>query len=368
VAAILILAVLAVTDAPGPGVGASQFGALMKNFYARYRDVSFVYEGEIRYVGPKEFVRGDPVSIFGDDFQGSYAFRSDGATLQDIYYRPMAGDHIVTRKLVALINGKAEKLAVQADSKHAALTPRKFNGPPAMLFQTGSAKRLFFWWFLGESLDPENQAYEFQGWEKVDGRQCLRVELNSIPGSPTPQFFRDRFWIDMERGGHPLRYEMIVGKAVRVRIDRIKLERMNLERTDYIWMPVTSTAETFLWENTDYPYPIFRETYGMVTGSFRMNRGLPDRAFSVKSMLASNQDSTRLPFRREYERTPAFRTDPQGVQQRLDRLLREADRASKQLDASSPARSWDWTAAYSLGFTSLGLGVIAAAACWARRR
>ena len=144
--------------------------------------MTFVYEGEVRYVGPKDRLRGDPDVVFGRDFQGRYTFRSDGATAQDIYKRPIAGGDIITRSMVGLIDSKAEKLAVQADLRHAPPSVKTFNGPPAMLFQAASAKRMFYWWFFGEPFRPETQAYEFQGWEEVAGHRCLRVEMNAIPG------------------------------------------------------------------------------------------------------------------------------------------------------------------------------------------
>jgi hypothetical protein len=62
---------------------------------------------------------------------------------------------------------------------------------------------------------------------------------------------------------------------------------------------------------------------------------------------------------------PPIRTDPAGVQERLDRNLAEADRQSERLIASSPARqAWDWPLLIQIILTSVGTISLGVAGWW----
>ena len=100
-------------------------------------------------------------------------------------------------------------------------------------------------------------------------------------------------------------------------------------------MPVGCTVETFLWEGKDYSYPFTRETYAMVNGSFRMNQGCPDRAFSLKGIAASGSQNTRLTFWR-IRAHARFERILKVFSSVWTDFLSQADRVSKQLEASSP--------------------------------
>jgi MYXO-CTERM domain-containing protein len=268
---------------------------------------------------------------------------------------------------VALLRGKAESVATNFDAKNGVAPPVLFNGPPAMFFKAGSPKRILFLWFFHTQFEPTNQGYRFLGWETVDGHRCLKVQLNDVPGSPAPGYVFYRFWIDLERGGHPLKYEMVVNSEVRARIDGIKLERVEPPAQPPVWMPVTATVETFLWGEKHYSYPLFRETYRMINGTLQVNRKPADSEFVARPKAEPPVNAKLLTFRSEYERP--FRTDPVSVQNRLDALLKEADAMSAQLDASAPAHAgqspiWARTVVVGgVGLVSLGLFTL-----WRRRR
>jgi hypothetical protein len=364
---LLLIASFSVANVDGPTIGPEQFLSLIRSFHSKYRDVSFLYEGGFRYVGPSNMIDVDPASV-GYDFQGTYIFRADGAVRQELYRRGLAGDHIIIRNDLAMLNGKGQKQSVSADFKDPGGPPKEFDGIPAMFFMTGSAKRMFFSWFFDALTDPAEQGYEFLGWQDLDGHACLCVQLNSVPGSKKADYYHYRFWIDMERGGHPLRVEMVAGAAVRLRVDRIRIDRLVPQRGEETWMPTTATVETFLWGDKDYSYPFFKETYGMINGSFKFNQGYGDEKFTLKGKQKPLGDNSLQSFRGEFEHTPHFRTDPEGVQITLNKLLKEADDMSLQLDAGSPGGPfWDNPFALSFGFIALGVCILVGAGFWKRR-
>jgi hypothetical protein len=365
--ALLLIGLLSDAKMDGPPVGPEQFLSLIRSIHATYRDVSFRYEGEFRYVGPPKFVEGDPAAM-GYAFQGSYVFRADGAVRQELYRRGFVGDQVIVRTDLALLNGKGQKRSVTADVKVPEGPPREFRGPVAMLFTTGSAKRMLFSWFFDALTDPAEQGYQYLGWQELDGHSCLNVQLNDVHGSREPSYFAYRFWIDLERGGHPLRFEMVAGGKVRLRVDSIKLERLVPERGKEVWMPTTAAVETFLWGDEVYSYPFFKETYAMVNGSFRLNQSYSDKTFVLTGKELSLEGSTLQSFRKEFDDTPQFRSDLEGVQMRLDNMLKKADEMSQRLDAGSPGDNfWGNPVTLSFGFTTLGICILAGVGFWKRK-
>ena len=365
---LMMVVICGATEGNGPTVGAEQFLSLVRSQHTMYRDVFFLYEGDFRYVGPEKLINVNPQEV-GYEFQGTYLFRQDGAVRQELFKRPFQGDRIISRSDVSVLNGKAWKRSVAADLyRNSNNLIRESNGAAIMLFKAGSAKRMLFSWFFDSLSDPSNQGYRFLGWEDIDGHRCLCVQLNSLPGEKEPSFFQYRMWIDLERGGHPLKFETIAGSAVRARSSDIRLEALPTEKGQKVWMPVTAKVETFLWGDKDYTYPFFRETYAIVNGSFRLNQGCTDKDFNLREKQKPLGDITLQSFRTEFDQTPVFRTDPEGVQARLDKLLKEADDVSKQLEAGAPAVSlWEQLLSASLGFVALGICTLTGAVMWKRR-
>ena len=354
---IMVLLALSATGLADDKVDAAQFGQIMKAMHDSHKDISFVYEGEYLYVGPAKYVKGIP-GYLDVVFQGTYMFRGDGSTWQQVYKHPKSVNGTFTRSTAALLNWNYEEISERADLRRREVRPQKLKGPPASFFAPYSASRMLFLWFFDALFDPQNQGYIFQGWEDVKGHKCLRVQLNCVPGSASPAQVAYRFWIDLERGGHPLKMELVNGSDVTMRITDIQLELTTAPNGQQSWLPITATAESFLWNSRYYRSPIHRETYKMVDGSMKLNSRLGDEKFSVKSSGILPGTDAIAPQRKAFESTPAYRTDPEGVKLRLEAQLKDADRVSKELDASSATAD----AGFALGIiqpTLISLGVMA---------
>jgi hypothetical protein len=160
----------------------------------------------------------------------------------------------------------------------------KTGGDHSSFCRTESPRDFFYVPFFASMADPAAYGYVFHGWESIGDRRCLVVELNPVPVPQTDLKRRiwNKFWIDVERGAHPIKVESYQGTARVGLIDQIKLVEVRLPGgTGALWIPVSSESKGFRWNNREYSDPVIRETRNVVDGSIAVNRRLPDRFFSL---------------------------------------------------------------------------------------
>ncbi len=131
------------------------------------------------------------------------------------------------------------------------------------------------------------QHYECLGWEDMAGRRCLKVRFASnFPPGQKPVRWED-FWVDLGRGGVPLRYEMFRQGNLWVRIEGFELARFPVAPDREVWLPIRGTYQTFLFtsrpaEGPPKPNrPILEATLAVQPGSVRLNQGLSDERFGA---------------------------------------------------------------------------------------
>jgi hypothetical protein len=340
-------------SAAGADIDAAQFHRLMDGLHADVRDVTLVYEGDH---GP---VPGDPEGEMGGKFQGLYSIRSDGATLMDVFLRSHRVDRPVSRTIKLVLGGRLEGVSQLPDLGR--LIPETSAAPPGALNETASVERILYLWYFATLDDPARMGYQFLGWEEVDGHRCLNVQLYEVPAAGLEKVEQKPtvvFWIDVERGGHPLKVEFRAGSEVRMRAEKIRLGQVPRPDGPLVWLPVSGELNTTLDLGRGKSTP-YRETYVVVDGSVRLNQSLGDAYFRLKT----NRELPAVGKLRDYqkllgERAP-IRTDPAGVKERLDRQLAEANRQAEQLVASSSAREpGDWTSLLAPALGALGVGLI----------
>jgi hypothetical protein len=362
-------------SAPDPDITAAQFGEIMKAAHAAIRDVSFVYEGEMKWTGPA----GQPgVENINVSFQGAYAFRSDGAEYIDVYIARENPKIPITRWNAALLKGNLEQMAWMPDEQGAGAPVRKSQGDQGSFGRTESPRDFFCVPFFASITDPIAYGYVFHGWESVDGRRCIVVELNPVPFPPkvAKQRLWHKYWIDVGRGAHPVKIESYRGLDRLGLYDHIKLVEVSPPGGDGpVWLPVSSECNGFRWNGREYPNPVIRVTQNVVAGSIAVNRGLPDRYFSLvhKGVTPRSLEHgtprgelDELALKKEFdehvkglpERKPIH---SQALAERLDGMLREADQQAKMLEASSSSRQgWVWTVLPSVVFAAFGATLLAA--------
>ena len=366
----LLLSILAVlAQKPGADMDAAQFLRIIKGLHSEIRDVTFVFEGGIT---PHDSGGINPAKP--SMYQGLYSFRSDGATLLDVFsWSPDMGKPGM-RTIDVILKGNHSKISQVPDLGIS--QPQNGKGAPGVLNGPASAERILYLWYFQTLVDPELFGYEFQGWERVDGHRCLRVEFNQVPRDQVATWPGDlpivRFWIDMERGGHPLKVEFWNGTKLFMRSDKIELARLSIADGKAIWFPIRGETNSFngpdkAGRDSYRDSPFFTETYAAVNGSVRINQGLTDDYFTVKRKDAMPDIGDLRRMQRELNSKPVvrLRTDPRGVNERLDAKLKEAERQAKQLEASSAAREvWGWTPILQLALGVLGVLLVSGALLW----
>lgn len=345
-----------------------QFMALMKQLHADFKDVVFIYEGGWEFVGAGSRDAGASEEE-GADYQGTYAYRTDGAMFLDTYKRWPQRDRPLLRTTAAVLHGRTEETDRVADTKEEAIRTHdtaslgEFDRPD-------SAQRIFLLWWFQHLTDVDMMNFKYHGEETIDGHRCLRVELDLFPGVTDPQRTRQTFWVDVNRGGHPIQVEERRGGDLLART-RILLKEVPRADGGMMWFPINGTAEFFLSGDKVSGSVQVRETYGVVVSSLRINSGLPDSAFSIDWNGGYPDTAALAEFKRQfasYKRPPPERTDYAGVQERLDESLKTADAQSKALEASAPSREpWSLTTTLQLVFGIGGFILLLAAIFHARR-
>jgi hypothetical protein len=277
---LLLLASLWIAQAPVPDVpDADQFLRLMGGLQDEIRDITLVFEGSAG------LIKGGAMSSDGT-FQGLYSFRSDGATLMDVFSKSLGQDAPNMRKIQIILNGEYEGVSHLPDLGQP--QPERRKARPGVLNGSLSAERILYYWYFKTLDDLKSLEYQGEGWEEVDSRRCLKVKINQIPRSganagPMPFI---RFWIDMERGGHPLKVEFSDGKDLVMRTT-VELRRFPIDGGESIWLPGGGQTDSFGYWGKDVKIdrsstPLYREIYQVVDGSVRVNQSLNDSYFSLK--------------------------------------------------------------------------------------
>ncbi len=328
---IIVLAMIAQAD--GPSIDAAQFSRLIQGLHSQVRDISFLYEGGIRFVGPRHLLKGDPEAE-ATNYQGTYAYRTDGAVLLDVYSRANARKDSFKHNTYFMLGDKYEYVERQPDQARSQVM--KHSRVVGALNQTGSPERILFYSYFN-SLDPAAMGYQFLGWEEIDGHRCLKIQLNVARNRPGQTL---QFWIDMERGGHPLRVDRLRGEKRSGRVEKIRLAQFPTQDGKQVWLPVYGENLSFMGGIGEYlDSPTFRETYSLVDGTIQINRGLKDEQFSLDWKGGMPETEGLKKLKDEFGPTPLYRNDVVSVQKRLDKKLAEADQQSARLDASAAGQS-----------------------------
>ena len=369
--------------AAGAAMTARDFTRLMQGLRSEIKNVWFIYEGEMWVYGKGQGTAGQP----NDDveyFQGTYAYRADGTTLVDVYSRNARIDIPYQRSTLAALKGKMEEIERIPDKVY---DPPKYvhNASQGSFDRPMSPERILFIHYFSSLAAPADEDFADEGWEDVAGHRCLRVKINQFPSAgfketATAKMMWNRLWIDMERGGHPLRVELWRGSDLWSR-NEIELAEVPGPGGKRIWFPVRGTTESFVGRGREggspvsvSSRPLARETLSILTSSLRFNQNLADKTFSV-NYNGGVHDTPELARQRRLfqsipppplpEREP---TDPASIQRRLDEQLVKADKESKELDASSTVGTYrDWTLISSVCLTGAGLIAVVCGLYFRRR-
>ncbi len=339
-----------------PGeVNVDQFSAFMDRLHGDVADLSFLYEGEVRFIGPPNILRKMTPDDLGSQFQYNFAYRSDGATVIEGFLKSLGANQRLKYQRTTFLKNVMESSEFYPDLPMPSRPERVVNTNLNMIVSKNIPTFLFLWVF--QITKPlQAYGYSFRGWEEIDGHRCLHVGLHRMPVAVAPNSQVIDLWIDLGRGGHPLRVETRDGGNLNERIDNIRLIEVVAKDGKKVWVPFTSETSTFGWSGRYYSKPILHETTTMVEGSLTVNASLHDSVFDIRGPSRLPKTPILDGYRRRFDEIAAkhvVKTDPKSVTARLDESLRLAESQAAELVASKPAEA-------TSGFVTLLQVVIAA--------
>lgn len=335
----IFLVVSTVLTTAQVGLDERQLSAILESSYEAFEDVRFEYEGA-EYMPRKNYRENFKL---GDDgrykiVSGTFVFRRDGATLDDAFHR-IAPKNELFRRTIATLGNKTEKYERFDESKtgggeirHDAEDTHDIDGSIGRFFLV---HRLRSWIRY-----PKKQLIH-GGTEMIDGHRC---EVISFLWGRDMDLI-DRYWIDLERGGFPIKRERLQhgAKTVTARTT-IDLGQFPVKPGKSIWLPRHGVHKIDP-DSSEGPSTI--EEISMLPISLRINAHPPDSLFTVKFRAGTPVTDTlrRVQFEWGQDRRPVAISHAQA-EDRLKEHLREAEAQGDELKASSTARGGRGTEAW----------------------
>lgn len=359
----LLLAASSFSSTGERNLTADELIALVRTSLSKFESIQLRFSSRSRHANEDE-------PNFGVD--GIWVYRNDGYELLKLRHvvGTMLGreeshsrDPESNRSLVELGLGERKGAIVRA-------RPREWE-----VHSPGMPRRFFVLPFLLEREEHIRENYVPEGWEVIDGHRCFKFSVLAIRDPTKPQFNRrDRFWLDLERGGHALRWEWWVNDRLALEVSDVRLRPLE----GGLWMPVHSREEGH-WKRGGLAAspqappvdPRFKVKYKDANGNWMDENDLPSEVhtimeitvapasievngpiqnrdieltFPVATQVIDEVDGKRF-FQGDVRPTPTGARTAPPSQENLDELIAKAESQRDTIEASSRARSgWGfWT-------------------------
>jgi hypothetical protein len=321
--------------------------AFIDSIYDHTNDVYFEYEGILKGRISDDDANPELVWHTIDTFSGSLLFRKDSAIKLESYHSimwPNSKRFTETNKLSEL-NGKSLRYEGREDLQGA----ETFASSYMDTFHNGSASRVYLVPFIKALAHYAPHRLVHQGDAMIDGNKCeifsfvMGKDYETISVKNAALVFR--FYLDMERGGHAIKYEMLLANEIVQQIIDIHLERFKSHTGDEYWFPVSSRFEGIMTKNSRSkekfkPGTVINlETYSVMQGSIQFDKKPDDGKFKIRlkdGTLITDKIKNKQTKQGEKDR-PASETLEQA-QARLIELIREGEEKGTEISAGSMAR------------------------------
>ncbi len=332
------------------------------------RDVEYVYEGSLRTLQvpdadkiPAGNRSANPFApVF---FQGRFARRDDGPAHLDLYTWE-GGDLGSPSRVVQSLANDGKRLS-QQDFEVGGGPIGAIRTEPSWIgsfFRTEYPLYFYVAPLMIALLQDRDYQYSCRGWETEAGRKCLAIDLVNPGGKAI-----DRFWIDMERQGHVLRYDFLKGGDLIWQSFGIELGEVEAKGGGTVWFPLRGKFVNYSLLGTIYRNPLTEEVSAIVKGTLLINQGLDDSRFRLT--YRPDLADAPLVWKKAAEARASKKINgARRNREEFEQLLSEADRKSPQLQAAPSSTSpWIVRNAGQVGMYALG-GALIAAALMVRRR
>ena len=321
-----------------------------KTFMDEFKTISFLYEGE-QMLLPLGESNSLERKHWDRNFQGRYEYRArDGATIGEIFINnPFDLNNPNTRVVMSWLDRVYEYLSVSLD--HFKPDPRNIFRPRSQVFhlrrEPHSPERLSMVSYVNDIYRRKNTIkYRYIKNELIDGRDCVCVEVSRLS-----ELVWERLWFDFKRQGCVVRWQELVNGVVAATHEIGGFEQVAAEDGRTLWFPTKVSSQYHHIYHGFHKEPTRADTLKIIKGSLRLNAPLDDSHFKIAEIIKKPDV-----FPNRVPPLPPRRTDPEGVRERLERRLAEAEEQARRVDpGASLVEETNWVPIYSVGFTLLGL-------------
>lgn len=334
---------------------------------AEFDDIAFVYEGGSKSLHPRPSRPGIPAPD-SPDFQGVFAYRTTDNSCHEykfLYFDDGSPPSIALASLLG--EGMTrETIRTAGVSGNAPVQTTRggilaWDRPkvPFRFFHRPMFRLKLSFSIPSEGWPVPDRHYSCMGWETIDDRRVLKVRLDlSRDPQPEPQDF-SLYWIDLERGAHPVRFENYMNGRLRNRVDSIPLAQFPARGDREVWFPVAAREFSYLGENGISDEPQIEARYQVVAGTVRLDQGLSDRRFDL-SQIPEELSGPLKKLRDNYRKEARESQSQAAVEKRIDKALEETQQLGHGVAVEAPSPSQVEERRVSVfSYAVMGLGVAA---------
>lgn len=348
--------------------------AFFDNLYLTIQNISFEYEGQLSGAVPEGQRGNGPVWFDNEQFSGRLLYRSNGAIrLESIHLtksNPTENQTTKSIKKLLMMNGKSLKYhenintaSAEQDLSHTHDT-----------WYLGSPMHIFTVPFLKELARYEKTTLIYEGKRDVGGRSCEVYTFLLGKGYETGKLTQtsnfDRFYFDMERGGHSILFEQSQAGQILVRISDIQLQQFRTNSGKQFWLPISGQYESFMpksAQSTEYKVGsvVNKLTLQIKPGTVRLNEGLDDAIFEIRDFQGALIKSDYKPKQVKPSVTVKGETTNEfELKSMLKERLKNMEEKGASVQARSVARGGEANESFMisfflgiLGLTGLGTAI-----------
>jgi hypothetical protein len=321
---------------------------LLRSLHGPVADFEFQYEGHFRRLMKPDYsslpdklrIASERAALRSDNsyYQGTMAFRQDWAAHLDLYDRPEDDEQPLRREITRVLRGKYSRRVLIPDQGGPVGGDRSEPGGLLMFRGPKNALWMCLYTHLMISLKMKEtvQRYRFEGWQTVGDARCAILKFEPVGSSTGQPGLVDTFYVDLERGGHPLRFERDDAGQRAAEVVDIKLAQFETEDGQSVWFPVSGRLFSYGMGLTYAKTPAVEQTFEVLRGTVAFNQDLGDSRFTLDhNVSAKDKPDPKL------LRKAAQRSRSESIASRLAKELRKAEAASPELTAETPSqRGW----------------------------
>ena len=349
-------------ESPDDPMDATAFLNVIDQLYSPIRELEFQYDSTVRPAHHK--FTGKPFEI-----TGSYRYSREGGYRLDYTVSEIGRPDVAVS--TASQGGIQKTRTTQAGNpSHATVSGHM----PGELQSPGQPGRLIYLTFVRDYAAQIHGSFQSFGKEEVNGHECLKVAFDQFQG------VTQTFWIDLQRGEHPLKWEFTRGGKVHIRVKDVELARFKAGSDTEVWIPIKALATGHLMRVSPPPAPlqlfsepVVVEVIAIRPETVKVNQILAANAMDVqfeKGGFVKDYTKGTVSIHGGPESLPTKLNDlsPQSAQEIVDQGIEEAETQVRGLQAGSPSRD-PWAGARIWIVPMIALAVVAlAGAYWLRRR